>query len=181
MTADPWMTGVEVRTLDAAGLDAGLDDLADILHACVQGGAAVGFLLPFSVDDARAYWRAKVAPGVAAGTRILVVAAIDGTIVGTVQVDTDMPPNQPHRADVTKLLVHPRARRRGVARAVMAEAETQARRRGRALLTLDTRAGDAAEPLYVSLGYAVAGRIPGYARNAADPGFHATTVMYKAI
>lgn len=181
MTADMETIGVAVRTLDAAGLDAGLDELADILHACVHDGAAVSFVLPFSLDEARAFWRAKVAPGVAAGTRILVAAVIDGRIVGTVQVDTDTPPNQPHRADVAKLLVHPRARRRGVARLVMLEAERRARDRGRTLLTLDTRTGEAAEPLYLSLGYTIAGRIPDYARNATDPGFHATTIMYKTI
>jgi ribosomal protein S18 acetylase RimI-like enzyme len=176
------VTGVvDVRRIDAAGLEREFEALSDILHACVHGGAAVSFVLPFSMDEARAFWRAKVAPGVAAGTRVLLGAFIDGAAVGSVQLDLDTPPNQPHRGEVAKLIVHPRVRRRGVARALMAEIEKEARRAGRTLVTLDTRTGDAAEPLYVSMGYEIAGRIPGYARNATEPGFHATTIFYKTI
>src|SRR5438046_559820 len=94
-------------------LEEDLDMLAQVLHATVHAGASVSFILPFSQEDARAYWRNKVLPGVRAGTRRAILARSDGEIVGTVQLDLDTPPNQKHRAEVAKLLVHPKARRRG--------------------------------------------------------------------
>jgi ribosomal protein S18 acetylase RimI-like enzyme len=103
-------------------------------------------------------------------------------VVGSVQLDYDTPPNQPHRADVRKLLVHPRSRRQGIARMLMRELERRARERGRTLLTLDTRSGDKAEPLYASMGYCVVGIIPGFCRDTADAGrLDATTIMYKQL
>jgi ribosomal protein S18 acetylase RimI-like enzyme len=107
-----------------------------------------------------------MATEVAAGTRILLAAWDDAVLVGTVMLDFPTAPNQPHRAEVQKLLVHPAARRRGLARALMLRAEQEARRAGRSLLTLDTRADDAAETLYRAMGWQEAGRIPGYALNA---------------
>jgi len=101
--------------------------------------------------------------------------------VGTVQLDCDTPANQPHRAEVRKLLVHPRARRAGIARQLMVAIEASARERGRTLLTLDTRSGDHAEPLYLGMGYVVAGRIPGYARASDADRLDATTIMYKEV
>lgn len=158
-----------------------IDMLADVLQAVVQGGASVSFFVPFSLDDARTFWRDTVLPGVRAGTRRVVVARIDDRIVGTVQLNLAMPPNQAHRADVAKLLVHPVARRRGVARAVMAALEHIARQEGRTLLTLDTVTGSAAEPLYRSLGYTIVGVIPRYARAALTPELESTTVMFKEL
>ena len=157
--------GIMVERLDAAAAATAERPLSEILVACVEDGASVSFLPPLAPARARAFW-AKVASDVALGQRALLAAWHDGVMVGTVQLDIGMPENQPHRAEVAKLLVHPRARRAGIARALMQRVEEEALAAGRSLLTLDTRAGDAAEPLYRSLGYTEAGRIPGYALNA---------------
>ena len=101
--------------------------------------------------------------------------------MGTVQLVLDTMPNQRHRAEVAKLLVHPEARRMGLGRSLMEIAEAAARAGGRTLLTLDTRTADRAEPLYLSMGYVTAGVIPGYARNPHTPELDATTVMYKVL
>src|SRR5207237_7516274 len=103
----------------STAVDDDLDVLADVLRAVVYGGAGVSFFVPFSIDEARAFWREKVLPAIRAGTRRVLLARAGGRIVGTVQLDLSAPPNQRHRADVLKLLVHPSARRRGIARALM--------------------------------------------------------------
>src|SRR6185295_15443821 len=103
----------------AASLDDEIEMLGDILHAVVYDGAGVSFVVPFSMDEARAFWIEKVLPGVRAGTRRVLVARWGTRIVGTVQLDLSTPPNQKHRAEVLKMLVHPDARRRGIARALM--------------------------------------------------------------
>jgi len=164
-----------------AGVNADLEMLGGVLHACVHAGASVSFVLPFSVDDAHAFWRDQVLPAVHAGSRCVVLARLGGKIVGTVLLDLATPPNQPHRAEVKKLLVHPEARRRGIGRALMAALEEQARQERRTLLTLDTVTGAAAEPLYLSLGYAVAGVIPRYALNFNSTKLESATVMYKDL
>jgi len=154
-----------IEALDAAAAAAAERRLADILCACVDAGASVSYLPPLALDVARGFWK-RAAGDVAAGTRILLAAWEDCALAGTVMLEFASAPNQPHRAEVQKLLVHPSARRRGLARALMLRAEHEARRAGRSLLTLDTRAGDAAERLYRSMGWQEAGRIPGYALNA---------------
>jgi GNAT superfamily N-acetyltransferase len=151
--------------LDAASAVSAERRLTQILCACVDDGASVSFLPPLSPDAARAFWK-RVAADVAAGRCRLLAAWDDAVLVGTVTLRFASSPNQPHRAEVEKLLVHPAARRRGVARALMARAEVEARNADRTLLTLDTRAGDAAERLYRSTGWREAGRVPGYALNA---------------
>jgi GNAT superfamily N-acetyltransferase len=166
---------------DPPGLSADIDALGRVLHACVHLGATVSFVLPFSEDDARAFWRQKVMPGVEDGTCRVLVARRAGGIVGTVQLDLATPPNQPHRAEVRKLLVHPEARRHGIARALMEAIEEQARQSGRTLLTLDTTTGDAAEPLYLSIGYTKVGEIPRFSRRPDSFKLEATTVMYKEL
>jgi ribosomal protein S18 acetylase RimI-like enzyme len=155
--------------------------LGALLHACVHDGASIGFVLPFTVAGSEAYWRSKVLPRVADGCVVLLIARIDGRIVGSVQLDHDTPPNQPHRAEVRKLLVHPDCRRQGSAKALMAAIERRAAELGRSLLTLDTRTGDHAEPLYTALGYRTAGIIPGYCRDPFEAKLDPTTVMYKAL
>jgi ribosomal protein S18 acetylase RimI-like enzyme len=155
--------------------------LGALLHACVHDGASIGFVLPFSLAESEAYWRGKVLPRVAGGHVVLLVARVDGRIVGSVQLDRDTPPNQPHRAEVRKLLVHPDCRRQGIAKALMAAIERRAAELGRSLLTLDTRTGDHAEPLYAALGYRTAGIIPGYCRDPFEAKLDSTTVMYKTL
>jgi len=173
------LVSIAELSADEAGLCLG--ELGALLHACVHDGASIGYVLPFTPADAEGFWRDKVLPAVGAGSRILWVARRGDRIAGSVQLDHDTPPNQPHRAEVRKLLVHPELRRQGISRALMAALEGRARVLGRSLLTLDTRTGDAAEPLYSSLGYAVAGVIPGYCRDPFADHFDPTTVMYKAL
>ncbi|MGH2398868.1 MAG: GNAT family N-acetyltransferase [bacterium] len=165
----------------AVSLEHDIDMLGEVLHAVVHTGAGVSFIVPFSLDDARAFWLDKVLPVVRARTRRVVIARWGARIVGTVQLDLAVPPNQQHRAEVAKLLVHPAARRRGVARALMMALEAIARSEGRTLLTLDTWTGGSAEPLYRSLGYISAGVIPRYARGSLTPDLEATTIMYKEL
>ncbi len=165
----------------AATVNADLDGLGALLHACVHAGGSVSFVLPFSRDDAKAFWRGDVLPGLNAGTRCVLLARRDAEIVGSVQLDMATPPNQPHRAEVRKLLVCPDVRRKGIARALMAALEEHARAAGRTLLTLDTVTGGNAEPLYLSMGYVALGSLPGYALNFDSSKLEATTIMYKAL
>ena len=166
---------------DAADVDADLDALAEILHAAVHGGAGVSFVVPFALDEARRFWRDRVLPGVRDRSRRVLVARIEGRIVGTVQLDLPWPPNQPYRADVGKMLVHPSARRRGIARRLMLALEELARGEGRTLLMLDTVTGSHAEALYRSLGYTVYGVVPGFALGSLTNAPEDCTFMYKAL
>jgi ribosomal protein S18 acetylase RimI-like enzyme len=152
--------------------------LAEILVDCVEHGASVGFLAPLATADAEAYWR-KVERAVAEDRVVLVVAALAGEVAGTVQLDVDTLPNQPHRATVAKLLVHTSARGRGVGDALMEEVERAAAGAGRWLLTLDT-ATDAAARLYLRRGWTPAGTIPDYALDP-DGTLTATTFYWKAL
>lgn len=162
-------------------LERDLEQFAQVLHACVHSGASIGFILPHTLEDARRYWLHKVAPGVRAGGVLLLAARRAGRVVGTVQLDHDTPGNQQHRAEVRKLLVHPDARRQGLGRALMQAIEARAAAFGRTLLTLDTRTGCEAEPLYRSLGYEQAGIIPYYCRDYREERLESTTLMYKLL
>jgi GNAT superfamily N-acetyltransferase len=154
--------------------------LADVLIACVDAGASVSFMHPLSRDRAEAFWRAVV-DGVGRGDRILLVAEDEaGIVVGTVQVLLSMPENQPHRGEIAKLLVHPRARRRGIAARLMDAADEAARGAGKSLLVLDTVTGGDAERLYPRLGWQRCGVIPDFALWPTG-GFCATTFFYKAL
>jgi GNAT superfamily N-acetyltransferase len=157
--------GQVVEALDAAAAASAERRLSEILVACVEAGASVSYLRPLAPEAARGFWR-KAASDVAGNRRLLLAAWLDGALVGTVQLDLDMPQNQPHRAGLAMLLVDPAARRRGVARALLQRAEQAAHRLGRPLLVLDAKAGDVAEPLYRSLGWQEAGRIPRFALDA---------------
>ncbi len=174
---DTAVRGIErVEPRDAAAV---LPALTDILLDCVDGGASVSFMAPLARDRAEAFWRG-VLDGAARGERIVLVARdIEGSISGTVQVIVAQPENQPHRADVAKMLVHRRARRQGLGEALMRAAEQHALQAGKTLLVLDT-ASDAAERLYRRAGWIECGRIPGY---AFLPGGEpcATTYFYKQI
>lgn len=172
---------IDIAPFDANELERHLPSMGVLLRACVEDGASIGFVLPFPQTDAEDYWGGKILPELRRGTLDLLVARKGDAIIGTVQLDRGTPPNQAHRAEVRKLLVHPDARRAGVARALMARIEASARRAGRRLLTLDTRTGDAAEPLYRSLGFQIAGVIPDYCRDARSERLDSTTVMYKRL
>jgi acetyltransferase len=155
-----------IASLDAAGVRVRMRELAEILIDCVDDGASVGFLPPLAQSDALAYW-GSVADAIADGSRVVLVAAAPGTAAdGTIQLDLALRPNARHRAEVMRLLVHRRARRHGLGRALMQAVEAEARRRERTTLVLDTREGDPSEVLYRSLGWQRAGVIPRYARSA---------------
>ena len=168
---------LEVRRLHSVD-DAQLEALADVLVDCVDGGASVSFMLPMTRAKALAFWR-KVADGVARGERVLLVAEDAQGIVGTVQVILDQPENQPHRADVAKMLVNRHARRQGAGAALMRAAEREALAEGKTLLVLDT-ADDTAARLYARLGWLAAGTIPRYALLPAG-GECATTYFYRSL
>jgi GNAT superfamily N-acetyltransferase len=171
--------GVTVRRLGPSDAAACVPALAEVLIDCVEGGASVSFMSPMTDEKATRFWQA-VAEGVARGERALLVAEDDGRIVGTVQLVLALPENQPHRADVAKMLVHRRARRRGVAQRLMQAVETTARDEGRTLLVLDTVTGGDAERLYARAGWQRVGAIPDYAL-MPDGAFCSTTVFYKAL
>ena len=169
---------VEISVLDAAAAKAAISELADVLVDCVEGGASVSFMLPYGCDEAEALFE-KVIASVARSETVLVAAKLDGRIVGSVQLGLDMPPNQPHRGDIKKLLVHRVARNYGIGAALMARAEQEAKARGRTLLVLDT-AGREAERLYVRTGWQRVGIVPDYAMWPGG-GFCDTTFFWKRI
>lgn len=168
-----------LRVLDAEAAAARLPALAAILADCVQRGASVGFMNPFGQDEAED-WARGVLEDVAAGRTVLFAAEIDGEMVGTAQLMPCAKPNQPHRADVAKVLVHGKARRRGIGSALMAALEAEARRRGLLVLTLDTVTELAGDKLYTHAGWTRVGEIPDYAL-WPDGRFCATTVFYKRL
>jgi GNAT superfamily N-acetyltransferase len=153
---------IEVRRLSAVDGRQYLGELADVLVDCVAGGASVSFMAGFSKGDAALFFE-KVLDGVARGERILLAAFDDSLLVGTVQVITATPPNQPHRADIAKLLVRRSARAQGVATRLMESAEAASLEAGKTLLVLDTVTGGQAEKLYMRMGWTKAGIIPNYA------------------
>ena len=159
--------------------DAQIEELATVLIDCVDGGASVSFMLPLTRDRATSFWR-RVAHGVASGARALLVAEDAHGVCGTVQLILDQPENQPHRADLAKMLVHRRARRQGLGAALMHAAEATARECGKTLLVLDTVTGGDAERLYARLGWQRVGVIPDYAL-WPQGGRCATTVFYRNL
>jgi GNAT superfamily N-acetyltransferase len=170
---------VQIRRLDAIG-EREIQGLSDVLIDCVEGGASVSFMLPMSRAKADGFWR-RTSASLARGER-LVLAAEDaaGTIVGTVQVLLDQPENQPHRADIAKMLVHRRVRRQGVGAALLAAAERSALSAGKTLLVLDTVTGGDAERMYARQGWQRCGEIPDYAL-WPDGRPCATTIFFKFL
>jgi GNAT superfamily N-acetyltransferase len=171
------MTVRRVGPNDAAAC---VDALADVLIDCVEGGASVSFMLPLSREKALKFWH-QIADSVALGERVLLVAEdSSGGIFGTVQLIIAQPENQPHRADVAKMLVHRKARKAGVAQRLMAEVERVARVEGKHVLVLDTVTGGDAERLYQRAGWQRVGTVPNYAL-MPDGAFCATTFYSKQI
>jgi GNAT superfamily N-acetyltransferase len=174
MTTPAW----SLRRLDAPD-DASLEGLADLLIDCVEGGASVSFMSPLTRDRALAFWR-RVAQGVAAGERAVLIAEDANGICGTVQLVLAQPENQPHRADLAKMLVHRRARRHGLGAALARGAEAMARDCGKTLLVLDAVTGGDAARLYERMGWQRVGDIPGYALWPSG-GLCSTTVYYRNL
>ncbi len=156
-----------------------IDELVEVLCDCVQGGASVGFMEPITKDRAEWFWK-MVAQEVERGQRAILVAEDETGICGTVQLVLGMPDNQPHRADVCKMLVHRRARRRGVGAALMSQIENVAKNEGRTLLVLDTVTNSDAYRMYARLGWQCVGDIPTYAL-MPDGEPCSTTYFYKAL
>ena len=174
MSTPAW-TIRRLRTVDAVQVEA----LADVLIDCVEGGASVSFMYPLPRDRAAAFWR-RVADGVARGERALLVADDAHGICGTVHLVLDLPENQPHRADLTKMLVHRRMRRRGVGAALLRAAEAAAREHGKTLLVLDAVTGGDGARLYERSGWVRVGDIPNYAlMPRGEP--CSTTVYYRIL
>ena len=167
-----------VRRLHAVN-EAQIDELAGVLIDCVEGGASVSFMHPLTRERALAFWR-RVAQGVAAGERAVLAAEDAQGLCGTVQLILDQPENQPHRADLAKMLVHRRVRRQGLGAALMRAAEATARECGKTLLVLDAVTGGEAALLYERLGWACVGDIPGYALMPRG-GLCSTTYYYRDL
>ena len=170
---------IAVRLLSGPEAVAAIPALSEVLSDCVNDDASVGFMKPYGVADAEPYW-AEVARAVASDATLLLVAEVDGVILGTVQVGLAQMPNQPHRGDLKKLLVHRSGRGKGLARQLMQAADREAAERGKILLVLDTATGSPAEEIYPKLGWIRAGVIPDYAL-WPQGGFCDTTVFYKRI
>jgi GNAT superfamily N-acetyltransferase len=177
----PMRESVTIRPLTPQEAREQIGALSAVLIDCVEGGASVSFMSPLTRERADAFWQG-VAEGVAAGERILLVAQnpSTGMVVGTVQVILRQPENQPHRADIAKMLVHSQARRQGVGAALMRAAEEAAAKAGKTVLVLDTVTGGDAERLYERVGWMKSGIIPNYALWPKG-GFCDTTVFYKQI
>lgn len=174
---------IEVLTTPCEERD--LQALAALLVDAVDAGAAVSFLQPLSLAQAEAWWRSALASlhpkGAVLVARDPDQGAGSGEIVATVQLQPAWAPNQPHRAEVCKMIVHRRAQRRGLGRQLMQAVERIAGERGFTLLTLDARAGGAAERLYRALGWTFVGTIPDYAVDADGQGLHDTVVFYRRV
>jgi GNAT superfamily N-acetyltransferase len=170
---------VEIRLVHEAEARSLIDGLAAVLADCVAGGASVNYMAPFSHDAASQAFDGMITE-VEHGRRLLLAALLDGVIVGSVQVVLALPPNQPHRGELAKLLVSRAARRQGIARSLMERAEAEARAAGKTLLVLDTVTGGDAERLYTRLGWTRVGAVPGFAL-FPDGRPCATTFFYKEI
>jgi GNAT superfamily N-acetyltransferase len=154
-----------------------LRGLAEVLVDAIDSGAAVSFLAPLTVERAMDWWRASIART----TPIVLVERDAVGIVGTVQLLRVWAPNQPHRAEISKLMVHRRGRRNGIGARLVRAIETEARIAGYSLLTLDAKQGEAAERLYQRQGWTLAGTIPRYALDPDGSALHDAVIYYKEL
>lgn len=181
MTDMPDAISHQIRLLNPAEAASRRDGLIDLLVDAVEGGASVNFIWPMAREKAARWWDAALA-GHARGERLIFIAeSAEGRLDGTVQLIPAAQENQPHRADLAKMLVHRRARRLGLGAALMRAAEEEARRLGRTLLTLDTETGSAGERLYASQGWIKFGEVPGYALTADGSKAEAASFFYKIL
>lgn len=172
---------VKIVELDSQAVRQNVQALSEVLVENVRAGAAVSFMAPLLQEDADCFWLDDVVPEITAGRRVFYAAEHEGKLVGFVQLITALPPNQPHRCELAKMMVHPRARRLGIGRALVERGISRAQELGKTLLTLDTKTGDAAQALYASLGFEEAGTIPVYAWDPDGRAQHSTTYMYKRL
>jgi ribosomal protein S18 acetylase RimI-like enzyme len=170
-----------IQKLNPETLAACFDDLANLLKDCVDAGANVNFILPFAAADAKLYWQENAYPALMREDRSFWVAKLDGKIAGTVQLIQKLTPNQPHRAEVTKLLVHPDFRRRGIADDLMSALITEARSQHKTLITLDTVTDSPAQRLYENHGFTLAGIIPDFALEPNGKTLVPTSYMYLKL
>lgn len=167
-----------IEKLDATALTASFGPLSVLLKECVEAGANVNFILPFSKKEALGYWKGNAYPAVLSDTRRFWVAKIDDEIAGTVQLIKTLSPNQEHRCEVTKLLVHPKFRRRGIADRLMTTLIEEARQLNKTLITLDTVTDSPAQRLYERQGFKLAGVIPNFAKKPDTEELVPTSYMY---
>ncbi len=172
---------VSIVELSHSDIDRHLGDLGRVLQDSVAEGAAIGFMASLTASEAERFWREHVRPGLQSRARRLFAVFVEERLVGTVQLVMGMPTNQPHRAEISKMIVHPDSRRRGLGKALLTEALDAARRADKTLVTLDTRTGDVSERLYRSLGFEQAGIIPDFAYDPYGRARHATTYMYRYL
>jgi GNAT superfamily N-acetyltransferase len=173
------MSAIVIRELDAAEAERRIADLGVILRDAVEGGASVNFLAGFTQGEAETFWRGQL-PGIADGSRHLIVADDGERLVGTVVLTMAPQPNQPHRADVGKMLVHSAWRRQGLGRKLLDAVEALARSKGRTLLMLDTTSGSSGDLLYASRGWVLYGIVPGHALSTLGVPA-ATSFYYKEV
>jgi GNAT superfamily N-acetyltransferase len=173
------MSAIVIRELDAAEAERRIGELGAILRDAVEGGASVNFLAGFTQGEAEAFWRGQI-PGIADGSRHLLVADDDERLVGTVVLTMAPQPNQPHRADVGKMLVHSAWRRQGLGRKLLDAVEALARSKGRTLLMLDTTSGSSGDLLYAGRGWVQYGIVPGHALSTLGVPA-ATSFYYKEV
>ena len=170
-----------IASVDATTFERFLPQLAELLVDGVHSGASISFIQPFSIIEATDFWQNTVLPNVQLGERLLFVALHNDNVIGTVQLIVHLPPNQAHRCEVSKLMVHTAYRGKGIARALMHHLLQEAAELDKSLVTLDTRSDDPSQSLYASLGFEVAGSIPRFAQDPDSDQLSATTYMYKFI
>jgi acetyltransferase len=170
---------VQIREIGPEELEQRLAELSRLLVELVEGGASIGFVSPMTLGRAEGYWRGVVA-ALRGGGRRMIVAVEDSVVLGTAQLDLASQENGQHRAEVMKVLVAPKAQRRGIGRALMGAIEVVARAAGRPLLLLDTAAGSGGEGLYRAMGWLEAGRVPGYALSSQG-GLEETVIFYRQL
>lgn len=170
---------IRIDVLTAEQVEAEIGSLTGLIIDAVDNGASIGFMPPLAEADALAYWRDVVA-ALRDGSRILLVASEAGVIQGAVQLALEKRANGQHRCEAMKLFVHRRARRRGIARELMTEAESAARAAGCTLMLMDTRKGGEADQLCQKLGYEAYGEVPGYARSGNGE-LHTTVFYYRKL
>lgn len=175
------MAALAIRPLLAEELSERAAALARILSTTVAGGGALGFVEPLPSDDARRWFEEDVFPRVQRDERVLFGAFVDEALMGSVQLLLALPPNQRHRAEIAKMMVHPSARRQGLGKRLLQAALDEARRRAKRLVTLDTRTGGGAEKLYAQMGFRTVGVIPEYALDPDGKALHGTTIMYARL